>query len=394
MSSSKPPSHQSVFANPNYIPQRLRTLDPLTLIDKPVPERSWLVENWIPDRNVTMLGGDGGLGKSLLAMQLMTAAAIGRDWLGLGVKPCKALGLFCEDDEDEIHRRQAAINEHYGIGFGDLENLNWVVRPEQDSALVEFDREDRWINTDKLKPTEFFQRFHDACQDFGAQLIVVDSLHDVFQGNENARGQARQFIHLLRGLAHDCEACVIVAAHPSLTGLTSGSGFSGSTAWNNAVRSRLYLTIPEYDEDEDPDPDARVLARKKSNYSGRNDSLNLRWSEGVFENVQEPAGVFKSIHQRSVEQVFIDCLAAVTRQGRYVSDSRRGNYAPKAFCRMPEAQGHRMRDLARAMESLFDAGTIIMGEVKGPDRHKRIGIVQAKQHVANDTPQDEGEFGF
>jgi hypothetical protein len=38
------------------------------LAGKPVPERAWLVENWIPSRQVTLLSGDGGVGKSLLAM--------------------------------------------------------------------------------------------------------------------------------------------------------------------------------------------------------------------------------------------------------------------------------------------------------------------------------------
>ena len=56
-------------------------------------------------------------------------------------------------------------------------------------------------------------------------------------------------------------------SHPSLTGINSGTGTSGSTAWNNSVRSRLYLSRIVQDGYEQ-NPDARVLRTMKSNYSG------------------------------------------------------------------------------------------------------------------------------
>ena len=89
----------------------------MTLQGQPVPSRRWLVEGMIPIRNVTMFGGDGGLGKSLLAQQLLTCVAIGKPWLGLPTQAGRALGVFCEDDCDELHIRQADINSHYGCDF-------------------------------------------------------------------------------------------------------------------------------------------------------------------------------------------------------------------------------------------------------------------------------------
>ena len=57
----------------------------------------------------------------------------------------------------------------------------------------------------------------------------------------------------------------MLLAHPSLTGMNTGTGTSGSTAWNNSVRSRLYLDRVR-ESGIEPDPDARVLRTMKSNY--------------------------------------------------------------------------------------------------------------------------------
>ena len=59
------------------------SVSPAALHGKPVPERKWIVPDWVPYGVVTGLYGDGGLGKTLLAQQLQTSTALGRRWLGL-----------------------------------------------------------------------------------------------------------------------------------------------------------------------------------------------------------------------------------------------------------------------------------------------------------------------
>lgn len=76
---------------------------------QPVPERKWHVHDLIPSNTVTLLGGDGGTGKSLLALQLAASTALERTWLGLAVRPGKAVYLSAEDDKAELHRRLADI---------------------------------------------------------------------------------------------------------------------------------------------------------------------------------------------------------------------------------------------------------------------------------------------
>ena len=253
--------------NPNYVSPRLETVDPLSFQDRKIPERRWIVPGWIPYGQVTMVSGDGGVGKSLAAMQLLTACATGRDWFGQTVLRCKAVGVFCEDDRDELARRQEAINRAYGLDFADLEDLLWAPRIGLSNALMAYERYEV-----PGEPTELFQRVHDLTQNFGAQVVVLDALHDFFPGNENNRVHARQFIQLLTSLARDMDGAVVLCAHPSLDGLRTGSGTSGSTAWSNAVGSRLYLSRPPEDEDRD----GRLLTRKKANYAGVGHGWHLR----------------------------------------------------------------------------------------------------------------------
>mgnify|MGYP001616429289 FL=1 len=57
----------------------LKLFEPATLDGTIPPPRRWIVEGLVPQGAVTMLGGDGGVGKTLLAQQLATAAVLGRD---------------------------------------------------------------------------------------------------------------------------------------------------------------------------------------------------------------------------------------------------------------------------------------------------------------------------
>ena len=130
-------------ASPDHKSPRIATIDPLSLDGATIPARKWIVDDWIPHGSVTQMGGNGGVGKSLIAMQLLTACAIGQSWLGRKTMPCRALGIFCEDDKDELHRRQVDINRLYGVEFGELEDLKWISRVGEDSVMMNFDRDDR-----------------------------------------------------------------------------------------------------------------------------------------------------------------------------------------------------------------------------------------------------------
>lgn len=351
--------------------------------NKTAPERRWIVDGIIPEGNVTMLGGDGGMGKSILALQLIVACALGKPWLGMQTRPCKVVGIFCEDDQDEIWRRIEKIAAHYGAVPSDLfEYVTLFSRVGMDNALVE------WRDSFAAgEATDLFAAVSNVAVDSGAELVVLDSLHDVFVGNENSRPHARQFISELRGLAIHIRGGVLITAHPSLSGRNTGTGEAGSTAWNNAVRSRLYLTAPQNDPGDDEAGDYRELKTMKANYGAAGGRIRLRWQDGVFVVEHDGTGMVAAIERDNAERAFLDCLDAILNQGRTVSDaSQATNYAPRVFLTLPQANGTKQPALTSAMGRLFASGAIKIGPCgQTTSRHPRQGIIRTPSNPAKEA---------
>ncbi len=182
---------------------------------------------------------------------------------------------------------------------------------------------------------------------------------DLFGGNEINRAQARQFIGMLRGLALRHETTVWLLAHPSLAGMATGTGSSGSTAWNNSVRLRIYLRRVKSTEGDEPDPDARELEVMKANYGKTGLVLPLRWRAGVFvAEVRAEGALDRMASSAKAERVFLKILRAYADEGRYISAQPGPTFAPIAFAAHPMAEGCTKRALRSAMDSLFIGGKI------------------------------------
>ena len=352
----------------------LAPVDPSALDGVPVPPRQWLVPDWVPMARVTALYGAGGEGKTLLGQMLATACAIGGKWLGLPVRRCNSLLLFCEDDLDEMHRRQDAINRHFDCTFAGLGAMRWLPQLGADNALMTF-------GDGRPRPTSLFDQVLGAAKAHKAELVIADTLADVFAGNENDRGQARAFAQVALGsLARRIGGAVLVLAHPSRAGMNSGSGESGSTAWIGTFRSQLYLSTPKPEDGEPPDSDARALTRTKSNAARRDKTIELRWQDGVFVADRPAGGILGSIERRSCERVFLDLLQKTLTEGQYLSHNlRAGNYAPRVFATRPDRERFTKTDFERAMQALFASKTIAVGTHKDARRRTLDCIVKAAE---------------
>ena len=364
-------------AEPNPPP---RIVCPTIFKGQVPPARRWIAPQWIPCDVVTGFYGDGGVGKSLLAQQLQTATALGSNWIGLPVEQAVSLGVYCEDDENELWRRQCAINTSYFADHDALGSMHWMPRLGEDNLLMTFGRS----GVGRL--TTFHGQVLEAALDLKAKLVIVDTVADTFGGNENDRGQVRQFVQrALGGIALKIGGAVVCCAHPSRAGISSGQGDSGSTGWSNAFRSRLYIRHVE------GDPNGRILDRKKANYAARNDELRLRWHDGVIIRDEMGApGVMATGGKVDAKAVFLDLLREMNDQNRPVSsNSRAGNYAPRLFEKLPTEQrcGFRQGDFENAMNALLrDRAIKNVGYGRKGDERTRIAIREVAEPQNADDP--------
>jgi RecA-family ATPase len=356
----------------------LEIVNAASFAGKNAPHREWLVRGLIPAHDITMLYGDGGAGKSLLALQLAVAVVTETEWVGTFPAGGGALFLSAEDEIEELHRRLEAIVRAQGLHMGDLGKLDIIPLAGKDATLASQSRHDG-----PMTPTRLYKAIHATIQASRPDLLVLDTVADLFDGDEIKRKQVRQFIGLLRALALQFRVTILLLAHPSQAGMAAGTGTSGNTAWNNSVRSRLYFATPrkKKGDDDEGDPDTRVLTNMKLNYGRKGDERVLRWRDGVF---VLDAGARPEKLQTDAEddRTFLDLLAEFARSEREVSDKTSNAYAPAKFAEHPSAKGLSKGRLTAAMNRLFKANRIHI-ENSGPPSKRRSRIVSGPPPALN-----------
>lgn len=332
--------------------------------DRPMPTRDWVVPSLVPSKTVTLLTGDGGTGKSLIALQLAAAVALGKDWLGSEVRQGPVVVLSAEDDEDELHRRFDAVFRAMGEDMSLVDDLRFLSLAGEDAVLGA-------LTGERIQATPLFKFFEQEIEKTKPVLVIYDTLADLFGGNEINRTQTRQFIGLLRGISvrHDCAGLLL--GHPSVAGMQSGAGTSGSTAWSNSVRSRLYLERVQ-ENGHEPNPDLRRLTTKKSNYGPIGMQLGLRYERGVFQVDDSAVTSGNGVGATKAQAAFLDALAQFTLQGRAVSSSPGANYAPKVFAEsgLTRGSGYTKHAYRVAMDTLFSLGALRRIEEGRPGKRR------------------------
>lgn len=346
---------------------------PMLAMEDP-PERPWIVPRWLPRRSLTLLAGAGGTGKSLWAQQWGTAIACGKPLVGdEPAARVPVLYVNCEDDHDELWRRQVDINRALGVKWVDIIESKFYVFERLGLAnhLSERNALGYMGESALLKTVRVHAR---TC---GAKLIIFDNLAHHFTENENDRAMVTGFCAMLSALAVELDAAVVVIAHPAKG---HGSEYSGSTAWEAAVRNRLYLSHEmDGDGNEVVGSDVRTLSVGKSNYAEKGLELRLRWKAGAFQVVEDRAD--EGADARA-EAAFLACLDELTRREDNVSSKKNAAgdcYAPKVFATMRPARGLGVKALEGAMNRLINRGELVPRAFlwkKGG--HEKYGIQRAQ----------------
>lgn len=350
----------------------LRIVDASELVGTHAPERRFHVHPLIPSGEITLLSGDGGTGKSLLALQLAVATVTGGKWCGLEVTQGDVLYLSAEDSLEEIHRRLEAVVRHERLQASQLKGLSVVPLAGQDALLAA-----PMQGKNELAPTPLYHDVERKIAALRPKLVVIDTLADVFGGSEIDRANARQFVGFLRRWSLQYGCAVLLLSHPSLSGMSSGTGTSGSTGWSNSVRSRLYLDKGKGDGDRESDPDIRTLRVQKANYGPVGVKIQMRWHDGVFvpSNGTE-ATVLESAANARCDRAFMKLLAEFAAEGRNVSPHPTApTYAPSAFAKDSRNSNIRKQGFVAAMDRLLGTKAIRIEKSSGaPSRQKDIVV--------------------
>jgi hypothetical protein len=211
-------------------PVILHAFNPADWEGKKAPPRKSIVPDHIPDETVTLLYADGGTGKSYLKLQLAVARALAKEWIGLLPEPGRTLVLSTEDDLDEMWRRIEGMLPFFSASMADLGDIRLVDLVGENSVLG-------LLTRGIIEPTPMYDALDRYMADFKPGLVELDVLADLFSGEENNRPQVTQFVGLLKRLCRKHHCAALLLAQPSLTGMNTGSGTSGSTGWSNSPGS-------------------------------------------------------------------------------------------------------------------------------------------------------------
>jgi RecA-family ATPase len=337
-------------------PPPLKLVTPTAWRGIAIPPMQWLALSRIPAGDATILSGDGGSGKTIVALQLAVAVERGLgDWLGTTCEQGPVIFFSAEEPEAEMRRRLHRVARKRGLEPDDIENLHFHFA-DPDACLLGMSRPNG-----PMVPTPLFELLRSAAMDIRPALIVIDSIAASFGANQNDRVQARGFVSLFRRLAQDAGCAVLLLDHPSLSGITNGTGRGGSVDWQNATRARLHLeTVDDAEGGTD-----RVLELKKTNYGPCGEKVKLRWEDGCFVLQGAVAAPAQAAAFNAADRAYLDCLDVATAQGRNVFAATGRGYAPKVFADMPEANGVSARALKSSQERLFSGG-LIWNEQFGP----------------------------
>ena len=283
----------------------LKTVSVADVITNPSPPPEFVWSDYIPCGVVTMLGAHGGTGKSTIALMLAVCSAIGRPLFGAEVKPCKVLFVSLEDSGTIPRHRLANICKLWNIDPLALVDRLRIVDGTEYPEL--FSAEGRGAG----KITETYKEMRAIIQTERIGLVIVDNASDAYGGDEIQRRQVRAFIRALGVVIRPTNAGCLLLAHvdkntSKARKAESGEGYSGSTAWHNSARSRLFLTRGA--------DDLLTLEHQKSNLGRMREPITLEWAKDGLPQLVDQSGIgdlLSSIVSNSQEQRTMALLSMI-----------------------------------------------------------------------------------
>ena len=281
------------------------------------PAFAW--HGYVPRGEVCLLGAHGGMGKSTIALMLAVAAAIGRPLFGADTVQCKVLFASLEDGHHVVRLRLAHICRQWDIDPQDLEGRLLIVDGTENPEL--FTAEAR--GSGESTPT--YHELTALAQAHQVGLRGGRNASDAFGADEINRRQVRAFMRSLSQVARSTGCAVLLLAHVDKNTSRArkaegGEGYSGSTAWHNSARSRLFMTRAE--------DGTLTLEHQKCNLAKLQEPITLTWPDGGLPILESDAPAISGFADRV--QGRVDDAAAAELLALIAEFEGRGQYASPA----------------------------------------------------------------
>ncbi len=324
-------------------------------------------EGLIPAGHVTLLAAHGGTGKSMVALMLAVAVALGLPLFGIATRRGIVAFYSGEDGAGLLRHRLRLVCRCMGVSIDDLAGRLFILDATDDdpTLFVEVTAGGRREGV----TTATFAGLRDFIAEQAVSLLVVDNASDAFDASEIDRARVRGFMRALARIARERDAGVLLLAHVdkgTSRGERAGTeGYSGSTAWNNSARSRLFMS-----RDKDG---ALLLEHQKHNLGRLHEPLRLMWPEGRIPEADEPMQpVVQGIADRGHAKALLRLIAEFTARGEFVTTATTSRTHAARLLRQepsyPRLKDGEVFDLLRRAER---AGHLERIQFKGADRHQR-----------------------
>ncbi len=348
----------------------LKPVDVAGVIANPSPPPRFVWEGYCPRGEVTLLGAHGGTGKSTIGEMLAVAVVTGRPLFGVPTERAAVVFASLEDGAHVVRHRLAHICRQWQIEPAELTGLHIVDGTESPELFTAEGRSEG-------RTTAAYAELRALVNATGAGLAIVDNASDAYGGDEVQRRSVRAFVRSLAAIARDVDAACLLLAHvnkgTSRAGKAEGGeGYSGSTAWHNSVRSRLFMSRAA--------DGSLLLEHQKANLGRKREPLTLHWPDGGLPDSAD-APATRVLVQRAQARADDTAAAALLRllaefegRGQYASPNLAARNNPHALLRSEpafKALGLTRGDVQRLVNQCQRAGWIEVADYRTSDRKER-----------------------
>lgn len=363
----------------------LKSVSVFDVLTNPAPPPAFVWDDYLPRGVVALFGAHGGTGKSTIALMLAVAVVTGRPLFGVNTSEAPAVFVSLEDGAGIVRHRLAGICRAWGIDPLSLADRLHIVDGTENPELFAAD------NRSAGDVTPAYSELVQLVKNSRAGLVVVDNASDSFGGDEINRRQVRGFMRALGQVARltDCAVCLLAHVDKNTSRARKaegGEGYSGSTAWHNSARSRLFMTRDE--------SGLLTLEHQKSNLGKRREPVTLVWPESGLPMLAGDAPNFDGLNARaegraddSAAAELMALMGEFEGRGQFCSPAATSRNHPFAMLKSePAFQRLKLRqdDVKRIITQCDRAGWIEAMEYRTPDRkpHQRWTVTQKGREFA------------